>query len=90
MQTGFEIPDELPENPRHYMAELNDTGDTKYTWDADNEDEVALARDQFNLFKKKGFAAFRTDKKGMKLPEQMHEFDPHAERIIFVKQMVGG
>jgi len=71
------------------MAVLDRTGDTKTTWDRNNADEVSFARKQFDDFKKKGFAAFSVTKKGDK-DEQISDFDPAAERIIFVPQIKGG
>lgn len=73
-----------------YMAVMDHTGDTKIMWSKDNEEEVEEAREQFNRMKKKGFAAFFVKGKDGAQGEQMHEFDPKAERIIFVKQMRGG
>ncbi len=82
--------DEDPIHGKHFMAVMDATGDTKYMWSRDNADEVELARKQYGEFKKKGYAAFRvTGKDGVK-GEQMNDFDPDAERIIFVKPMAGG
>lgn len=82
--------DEDPLNGKHYMALLDETGDTKIMWSKDNAEEVEMARDQFNAQKKKGYAAFHVTGKDGAKGTQMHEFDPNAERIIFVKQMQGG
>jgi hypothetical protein len=69
---------------------LDSTGDTKVIWDADNADEVAAAKAQFDALKKKGFAAFKvkgvTGAKGAKIDE----FDPDAEKMILVPPMAGG
>jgi hypothetical protein len=78
------------------FAVIDHTGDTKYIWDANNADEVAVARGTFESFTKpvsqggKGYAAFRvTDRKGEK-GEQVRSFDPAHERLIFAPPMVGG
>lgn len=71
------------------MSELNETGDTKTVWDKDNEEEVEEARAQFDRLTKKGFKAFKVDKRGDQ-GEQMKRFDPNAEKIIFVPQYQGG
>lgn len=71
------------------MAVMDRTGDTKTVWDSDNAAEVEIARETFEKFKKKGYAAFSVTKKGDK-DEQIHKFDPEAEKIIFVPPIVGG
>lgn len=72
------------------MAVMGKEGDTKHFWDKKNPADVALARRTFNRFRQMGYAAFRlkdgTENKG----EQLDEFDPDAERIIFMPQMKGG
>lgn len=82
--------DEDPVNGAYYMATLDHTGDSKYMWSKDNDDEIEAAREHFNSMKKKGFAAFHVTGKDGAKGTQMHEFDPNAERIIFVKAMQGG
>ena len=75
---------------KHWMAVMDETGDTKILWSRDNEDEVAVARKTFDEMKKKGFTAFRVTGKDGVAGEQMREFDPAAERIIFTKPHAGG
>jgi hypothetical protein len=73
------------------MATLDRTGDTKVIWDKDNEDEVEAARATFDrLTKDKKYTAFHVTGKDGKKGERMRAFDPEAERIILVPQMVGG
>jgi hypothetical protein len=72
------------------MAVMDMSGDTKVIWSRDNADEVEMARKQFAEFKKKGFAAFSVKGKNGDKDVQIHEFDPSAERIIFIPPMVGG
>jgi len=72
------------------MHELNKTGDTRVMWDRGNSDEVAAARRQFTDLTKKGFIAYRAEGKDGDRGEVIREFDPNAERIILVKQLVGG
>jgi hypothetical protein len=72
------------------MHELDKTGDTRVMWDRGNEDEVAAARAQFNALRKKGFTAYRAEGKDGTRGEVIREFDADAERIILVKQLVGG
>lgn len=70
---------------------MDKSGDTKIMWDRNNQDEVKIAKQAFEeLTKTKKFVAFYvTDKDGTK-GEQMREFDPRAERVIFVPPMAGG
>lgn len=71
------------------MAVLDRSGDIKTVWDSENREEVAAAKKQFDDLGAKGFAAFRV-KKGGEKGEQIRTFDPEAEAIIMVPQMVGG
>jgi hypothetical protein len=72
------------------MHELNKTGDTRVMWDRANSDEVAAARAQFEALTKKGFIAYRAEGKEGTRGEVIRKFDPEAERIILVRQLVGG
>jgi hypothetical protein len=71
------------------IAILDHTGDTKIIWSKHNADEVDVARNTFDKLKGKGYAAFSVNKKGDQ-GEQVRTFDPDAERLIMVPQMVGG
>lgn len=75
---------------KHWMAIMDETGDTKILWSKDNEDEVSNARRTFSDMKKKGYTAFRVTGKDGVAGEQMPDFDPDAERIIFTKPQAGG
>ena len=71
------------------LAIMDHTGDTKIIWSRDNDDEIENAKRTFADLRKKGYAVFKVDKKGDKA-EQVHEFDPKVERLIFVPALVGG
>jgi hypothetical protein len=79
----------IAEATRHEMAVMDETGDTKLIWDVDNEDEVSNAKRTFNDLKKKGYVAFKVNKKGDR-GSVMDEFDADAEKIIMAPQMQGG
>lgn len=67
------------------------TGDTRYMWDPNNADEVALAKEAFDSAKKKGMLAYAVDPtSGEKSGEVIREFDPARGKIIMTKQLVGG
>lgn len=70
------------------MNVLSREGDTTHTWNRSNESEVAAAREAFVRFKDRGFAAFRTDRYGSSA--RIQEFQPDAEKIIFVPPIAGG
>lgn len=80
--------DDMPADGRGEMSVMGKEGDTKFTWNAKDPTEVEAARATWDLYKKKGFAAFRMKRstKG----DQMDEFDPEAGRILFVPPMQGG
>lgn len=69
--------------------ELDNSGDTRVEWDKDKPDEVEIARKAFATAKKKGKLIYKTRGDGSKA-EQLHEFDPAAERIVASPALVGG
>lgn len=73
----------------HELAVMDRTGDTKTIWNPENEDEVDNAREVFKRLRKKSYLIYRVNKIGNK-GEQMHEFDPTAEKMIAVPPVVGG
>lgn len=72
------------------ISTLDGSGDTRHMWDKDNPDEVSAARTLFDDLKKKGYLLYRAEGKNGERGEQLRRFDPEAERIIAVKQNVGG
>ena len=71
------------------MLIMDQTGHTRTTWDADNDDEVEMARETFKRMTKKGYRAFKVKKDGSE-GVQMQEFDPSAEKMILAPQLQGG
>lgn len=72
------------------MAVMGKEGDTKHIWDKSKPAEVEAARDLFNSLTKKGYTAYSVaGEKGDK-DKQIREFDPNAERIIFVPPVQAG
>lgn len=71
------------------LAALDESGDTKTVWDADNAAEVEVAKATFEAFKKKGYAIYSV-KRGGEKGEVMHKFDPDAEKMIAVPPVAGG
>lgn len=71
------------------MCVLDPSGDSRLQWDKANPDELRLAEERFDELKRSGYAAFKVTAKGDK-GEQIDAFDPSAERLILIPQMVGG
>ena len=71
------------------MRVIDQTGDTKIIWDADQKAEVEAARDTFNKLRKKNYNAYAVKKDGEK-GSIITEFDPAAEKIIMAPPMAGG
>lgn len=67
-------------------------GDTTIRWNANDPEEVALAKRAYDAYKKKhpGALTYRTDRNEKKEASVIKEFDPNAEVIVMVEQMVGG
>lgn len=64
-------------------------GDTKFYWNAGNPDQTQVAKEVFDSHRSKNFLAFKMNAKGDQ-GEQMTEFDPTAESVLFIPQMQGG
>lgn len=81
---------EVPEG-HGLMSTLDKSGDVRHMWDRNNEDEVDAARALFDrLTGDGGHIAYRAVGKKGTQGEVIREFDPAAERIILVRQLVGG
>ena len=64
-------------------------GDVKQMWNRNNTEEVNQARKTFEELRGKGYHAFKVAQDGGKA-EQIHIFDPDAEKIILAPPMRGG
>src|SRR5947207_1096729 len=73
----------------HTMNILTQDGDVTHRWDPSKPDEVAHARSTFDLFRGKGYLAYRITGSGGQ-GEQLREFDAHAGSIILAPQLRGG
>jgi hypothetical protein len=71
------------------LSIINRKGDTTITWSSDRPVEVENARENFRKMREKGYLAYRMTRSGDK-GEQIHEFDPLAEKIILAPPMAGG
>ena len=67
-------------------------GDTKIKWNANDPDEVEMARRAFEAYKKKHkkAMAFKVDKNDKRDTQKISEFDPNAEYIIMQEFMHKG
>ena len=68
---------------------MDETGDTKLIWSADNQAEVDAARDMFKSLKKKNYIAYSVKDNGKK-GDIIHRFEPDLEKIIMIPPIVGG
>lgn len=68
---------------------LNSTGDMKIMWDRNNPGEVTAAKAAFDQAIAAKSAVFSVKAKGGK-DQKVKEFDPNAERLMVVPQLVGG
>ncbi len=85
MQTVSEKPAKKGE-----MAIMGKEGDTKHMWDKTKPAEVEAAKALFDSLIKKGYTAYSVaGEKGDK-DKQVREFDPDAERLIFVPPVQAG
>lgn len=73
----------------HTLAALDPTGHVQESWDPANADEVAHARSTFDLFRGKGYLAYRVTGAGGQ-GEQLREFDPQAREIVLTPALRGG
>ena len=68
----------------------NFEGDTRLMWDSRVDEEVVAAEEMFDSLREKGFAVYKAKKNGASKGEVITEFDPTAERLVAIKQLVGG
>lgn len=72
------------------MHELHpEAGDYEVRWDSDNAHEVRNARDTFNAFKAKGYAAYEAEAGGGR-GTIVRDFAPELEHIVLVRPNQGG
>jgi hypothetical protein len=69
------------------ISEMNETGDSKLTWDKNKPAEVEAARTLFTTLRGRGYMAY--SKRGENR-ELIRAFDPALEKIVMVPQTVGG
>lgn len=70
------------------LSVTDHTGDTRIEWDKEDEASVAIAHASYLKAKEKGHMAYREGADGDRT--QLHAFDPDAERIVMLPQLVGG
>jgi len=71
------------------MKVMDPTGHSTISWDSNISTEVEAARAMYTTLVDRGYQAFRVGKSGQR-GERITSFDPHAEEVIMVPQMVGG
>jgi len=71
------------------IAVMGREGDTKFYWNAENWDEVRLAKEVFDKYIEARFKAYQMSENGSQ-GESMKEFNPKCGSILFVPAMQGG
>lgn len=89
MQTTPQMSQTRPSDATGSMSIMGSMGDTKCYWNADRPEEVEAAREIFMRHQGNGYRAFSMTRDGTQ-GEQMTDFDPAAESILFLPQMQGG
>jgi hypothetical protein len=85
-----ESTESITQEAQHTLHVLDQTGDTRTTWDPEVEEEVDAARLVFAGLKAKGYLAYSVDPSDGSKGEVIREFDPAAQAIIMSPQMQGG
>jgi hypothetical protein len=67
---------------------MDQTGDTRHYFNADDTEAVSKAEERFNLLTTVGFTAAVRDAAGKATVTR--SFDPTAEETLFFPQLVGG
>lgn len=73
----------------HAMQVMDPTGHTTVNWTQGNEADEDVARTTFITMISRGYNAFRVDPDGGP-SVRMKDFDPAAEKMILIPQLVGG
>lgn len=71
------------------MEIMDQTGDTKLTWEADDEKSVAAAQEAFDAARSRGMVATTISERG-EPGEVVTRFPVDAERVILRPAMQGG
>lgn len=71
------------------MTILHYEGARTVTWNMGNEEEIDIARSQFNALLEKGFSALRLNA-GEEGGRKIDQFDVRAEKILMFPILIGG
>lgn len=80
----------IPEGKTGIMHQLCNKGDVPIMWNRNEPEEVAIARKAFDDARKAGFIIYKAEGKDGHRGEVVKRFDPADERLIMVRQHVGG
>jgi hypothetical protein len=69
---------------------MRNGGDTRITWNKDDDEEVKVASGVFKKLVKKGFKAFKVKSKKGEKGERLNEFNANEEMMILVPALAGG
>lgn len=67
------------------IAHLNETGDSKYTWNRKKPRECEAAHEHFETMRKKGFLVFKVKPFGRKSKQPVGDFDPKDGGYVYAE-----
>ena len=70
------------EDTTGYIAELNESGDIKFSWDRKNPRECEAAHEHFEIMKTKGFLVFKVKAFGRK-GNKVKRFNPKDGSYVY-------
>jgi hypothetical protein len=80
--------------PKHGIFRIinHKDGDKRVVWDSNSLADIRAAKEMFDDLKKKGLTPFKVGIAGKALSDEMKEFDPMEEQVIFapIKMARGG
>lgn len=84
--------EEVPAGNVCWRILSKDHGDKRVVWDATSIPQISEARRLFDKLKQEGMVAYRVGVDGQASSEEMKEFDPYAEEVLFLqmRHVVGG
>lgn len=88
------VVDDVAPPPGHGIFQIVNwkDGDKRVVWDSNSLAEIRAAKEMFDDLKKQGLKPYKVGTGGKASSDEMNEFDPMAEQVIFlpIKMAVGG
>jgi hypothetical protein len=88
------VVDDVVPPPKHGIFHIVNwkDGDKRVVWDSDSLAEIRAAKEMFDDLTKQGLKPYKVGVGGKASSDEMKEFDPMAEQVIFlpIKMAMGG